>query len=109
MLSTKISPPCPIAPAWITNCDASGIIMKYRFISGCVTVTGPPRANLIAEDRYDTAGRVQHVAKPYGDELTSRRWSPGPEHTFPRLACMPPSHWSGLTALSVEIMTNEAT
>ena len=27
-----------------TSCTASGIVMKKRVISGCVTVTGPPRA-----------------------------------------------------------------
>ena len=37
-------PLLPIVPAWITSCVASGIVIKYRRISGCVTVTGPPRA-----------------------------------------------------------------
>ncbi len=40
--STNTSPPWPIEPAWITNCAASGMVMKYRIIFGSVTVTGPP-------------------------------------------------------------------
>ncbi len=34
MSRMKISPPSPIAPAWSTSCAASGIVMKYRRISG---------------------------------------------------------------------------
>src|SRR5207247_1724878 len=34
----------PSGPAVRTSCTASGIVMKYRDASGCVTVTGPPRA-----------------------------------------------------------------
>ncbi len=40
--STNISPPLAIEPACITNCAASGMVIKYLVISGCVTVTGPP-------------------------------------------------------------------
>src|SRR5438093_2217535 len=40
----NVSFPPPIAPAVRTSCTASGIVMKYRDASGCVTVTGPPRA-----------------------------------------------------------------
>ena len=39
---TKISPPLASAPAVITSETASGIVIKYLIISGCVTVTGPP-------------------------------------------------------------------
>ena len=35
-------PSSAIAPAWSTRLTASGIVMKYRVISGSVTVTGPP-------------------------------------------------------------------
>ena len=42
--STKISDPLPMTEACRTNCTASGMVMKYRRISGCVIVTGPPRA-----------------------------------------------------------------
>jgi hypothetical protein len=42
MSSTKISPPSARDAACITSWHASGIVMKYRFMSGCVTVTGPP-------------------------------------------------------------------
>jgi hypothetical protein len=31
-LPTKISPPSPMVPACSTSCDASGMVMKYRFI-----------------------------------------------------------------------------
>ena len=41
--NTKISPPLPIVPASRTSLQASGISMKKRMISLCVTVTGPPR------------------------------------------------------------------
>ena len=40
----KISPVEPIAPAWITSCTASEIVMKYLVTPRCVTVTGPPLA-----------------------------------------------------------------
>ena len=42
ILRTKISPPSDIAPAWITNSDASSDVIKYLLASGSVTVTGPP-------------------------------------------------------------------
>ena len=44
MSSTKISPPFAMPPAWMTSCTASGMVMKKRSMSGCVTVTGPPSA-----------------------------------------------------------------
>ena len=44
MSRTYTWPRPPIAPAWMMSCTASGIVMKNRVISGCVTVTGPPRA-----------------------------------------------------------------
>ena len=44
MSSTYTWPRPPIAPAWTTSDAASGIVMKKRVISGCVTVTGPPRS-----------------------------------------------------------------
>ena len=44
MSRTKISPRPPIEPAWMTSDTASGVVMKKRVISGCVTVTGPPLA-----------------------------------------------------------------
>ena len=42
MSSTNTSPPLPIAPACITNCAASGMVIKKRVISGWVKVIGPP-------------------------------------------------------------------
>ena len=44
MSSTKMSPPSAMPVASITSCTASGIVMKKRVMSGCVTVTGPPRS-----------------------------------------------------------------
>ncbi len=44
MSKTKIWLPCAIVAASITRRHASGIVMKKRLISGCVTVTGPPLA-----------------------------------------------------------------
>ena len=38
MSRTNTSPPCPRTLACRTNWTDSGIVMKYRLISGCVTV-----------------------------------------------------------------------
>ena len=42
--SVKTSPPRARAPACSTSWTASSTLMKYRVISGSVTVTGPPAA-----------------------------------------------------------------
>src|SRR3954453_8028198 len=79
MSRTNTSPlPAPMSPARITSCTASGIVMKKRVISGCVTVTGPPRSfwlrkmgprlrpaalDLAAEDRHPAAGGGEDVAE----------------------------------------------
>jgi hypothetical protein len=47
MSSTKISPPCPWRRPAARAAQASGMVMKYRFISGCVTVTGPALRDLL--------------------------------------------------------------
>jgi hypothetical protein len=44
MSSTNTWPLRPIEPAWTISETASGIVMKNRVISGCVTPTGPPRS-----------------------------------------------------------------
>ena len=44
MSSTKISPPLPMAPVWMTSRTASGMVMKKRVMRSSVTVTGPPAA-----------------------------------------------------------------
>ena len=44
MSKTKIWLPVDIVAASITRRQASGMVMKKRVISGCVTVTGPPLA-----------------------------------------------------------------
>ena len=44
MSKTKIWVPVDIVAASITRRQASGIVMKKRVMSGCVTVTGPPLA-----------------------------------------------------------------
>ena len=38
-------------------------------MSGCVTVTGPPRGDLLAEARHHAAGRAEHVAEAHDHEL----------------------------------------
>ena len=42
MSNTNTSPPLAMAPAWMTNCAASGMVMKNRVTSGWVKVMGPP-------------------------------------------------------------------
>ena len=44
MSNTNISPPLPSVAASRTSVQASGMVIKKRVISGCVTVTGPPEA-----------------------------------------------------------------
>ena len=43
MSSANTRPVPPRMPAWSTSCPASGMVMKYRTMSGWVTVIGPPR------------------------------------------------------------------
>ena len=68
MSRTKTWPRPPIAPACTTSEAASGIVMKKRVISGCVTVTGPPRSIWLRKIGITRAGRAEHVAEADGDE-----------------------------------------
>ena len=72
MSSTYTAPFTPSAPAWITRLAASGIVMKYRVMSGWVSVTGPPRTDLLLEDRHHAAAAPQHVAETHRDERLIR-------------------------------------
>ena len=110
MSSTKISPRPPIAPAWTTSETASGIVMKYRVISGCVTVTGPPRSIwrrkigiTLPEEPRTLPKRT--ATKRVGDVAAV------PERLDDPLADAPstgPSRSSGSTALSVETSTKRS-
>ena len=76
MSSTNTWPRPPIAPACTTSDTASGIVMKYRVISGCVTVTGPPfsiwlrKVGITLPDELSTLPK-RTATKRVG---TSRRW-----------------------------------
>src|ERR1039457_2310666 len=58
MSRTQIWPPSPITAACSTSWQASGMVMKKRRMSGCVTVTGPPAAI-----------GTEHVTEPHGHVL----------------------------------------
>ena len=61
-----------------SSCTASGIVMKKRVISGCVTVTGPPRAIWRRKIGITEPGRAEDVAEAHGDEPRRRRPPGGP-------------------------------
>ena len=97
----------PIAPAWTTSCTASGIVMKNRVISGCVTVTGPPSRDLPAEDRDHRARGAEHVAEPHGDEPRRHVAAVAPRLDDPLASAFDwPITVFGFAALSVETSTN---
>ena len=68
MSRTKISPWPPIPPAWTTSATASGVVMKYRVMSGCGDRDGAALLDLPAEDGDDAAGRPEDVAEADRDE-----------------------------------------
>ncbi len=70
MSSTKTSPPSPITAAWSTSCTASGMVMKYRTMSGCVTVTGPPFWIWRRKVGMTLPAAAQHVSEADRDEAT---------------------------------------
>ena len=108
--NTKISPPLPIKPACITNCTASGIDIKKRVISGCVTVTGPPLAicsrNLgITLPLLPNTLPKRTITKCVADFAPpSKLWQ-----TISAKRLLAPITLVGFTALSVEISTNRST
>ena len=70
---------------------------------------GPAGGDLLLEDRDDRAGGAEHVAEPDGLELGRasvrlRSWM-----YISAMRLEPPMMLVGLTALSVEIMTNSST
>ena len=110
MSSTKISPPEPIAAASSTNCAASGMVMKKRRISGCVTVTGPPaaiwlwkRGITLPLDPSTLPNRtaMNSVAvNPVLCRARSRKLSPAARHTSSATRLVAPMTFAGRTALS---------
>ena len=68
MSSTNVSRLRASTAACRTSSTASGMSMKYRRISGCVTVTGPP-ARICSSIRGNHAAvAAQHIAESDGDE-----------------------------------------
>ena len=112
MSKTYISPPLPIVPASMTSLQASGISMKKRMMSGCVTVTGPPF--LICSWKIGITEPLEPSTLP--KRVVTKRVSP---FTFPSLMALSsactyisqmrfehPITLVGFTALSVDTITN---
>src|SRR4051794_34797722 len=104
MSSTIAWPSPPMAPAWITSCTASSMVMKYRVTSGWVTVRGPPRS-IWARKAVSTDPRL-----PSTLPKRTLRYRPGwrwPKDDV-RASAMrfeDPSTLALLAALSVEMLT----
>ena len=103
MSSRKTSPPVASAPACSTSCAASGIVMKKRVTSGCVTVTGPPRS--ICSRNSGTTEPDDPSTLP---KRTIEKRVPSDSPAVPAVSvgeafAGAPSRWSVRTALSVEI------
>ena len=85
--------------------------MKYRVMSGCVTVTGPPRAIWSLNDRHHAAAANParcRTARSTNSVQPRPRGCQAPARTSRPRACWQPITDVGLTALSVEIITNLA-
>ena len=110
MSSTKTWPRPPIAPACTTSETASGIVMKYRVISGWVTVTGPPRSICLRKIGITLPDELSTLPKRTATNrvATSRRW-PNDSTIHSQSAFDWPITVFGLTALSVEMKTNRST
>ncbi len=110
MSSTKIRPRPPIAPAWMTSCTASGIVMKKRVISGWVTVTGPPRAIWRRKIGITLPAELSTLPKRTATNFvgTSSR-SPWEPTIHSQSVFDWPKTLFGLTALSVEMSTKRST
>jgi hypothetical protein len=106
MSSTKISPRPPMAPAWTTSDTASGMVMKYRVISGCVTVTGPPRAIWRRKIVITLPAEPSTLPKRTATKRVemSLRW-PKASMTHSQIALHWPYTARGFSALSVETST----
>ncbi len=94
-----------------TSEAASGMVMKYRVISGWVTVTGPPRSIWRRKIGITEPGRAEDVAEADRDE--AGRDVVADARTTRRSIRRPPSTGragsSGLAALSVEMKTKLST
>ena len=106
MSSTYTWPRPPIAPAWTMSCTASGIVMKKRVISGCVTVTGPPRAICLRKIGITLPDEPSTLPKrtPQNLVVVSSRW-PQDSTIHSQSAFDWPITVFALTALSVETST----
>ena len=98
---TKICRPLQ-APLRMTSLDASGIVIKYLVIAGCVTVTGPPFQSAF-ENRNDAAAASEHISETDGGEFGAADLSEVHDDHFCKPFRRP--HDIGLTALSEEIST----
>ena len=80
--------------------------MKKRVMSWWVTVTGPPRADLLAEALDDRAGGIEHVAEADDAEagLRNPRCSASAWMISSATRLLAPITLFGRTALSVEII-----
>src|SRR6478736_2590919 len=110
MSSTNTWPRPPIAPACTTSETASGIVMKYRVISGWVTVTGPPRSICLRKIGITLPDELRTLPKRTATKrvATSRR-CPNDSTIHSQRAFDCPITVFGLTALSVEMKTNRST
>ena len=50
----------------MTSWLASAMVMKYRFMSGWVTVTGPPASICLRKIGDDAAAAPHHIAETHG-------------------------------------------
>ena len=110
MSSTYTCPLPPIAPAWMTSEAASGIVMKKRVISGCVTVKGPPRSiwrRKIGITEPDEPSTFPNRTATKRVATSSRRANDSTIHSPTAFDC--PSTFFGFAALSVEMKTNRST
>ena len=109
ILSTKISPPLANVPACKTRLTASGMVIKYLIMSGWVTVTGPPF--LICSLKSGITEPLEPSTLP---NLTAANSVLLPDCAIictisSQQRLVAPMTLVGLTALSVEIMTNFST
>ncbi len=92
----------------MTSWTASGIVMKYRVISGSVTVTGPPRSIWLRKIGTTLPDEPSTLPKRTETNRVSG-WRPAALRTIDSaIDFEAPITVRGLTALSVEISTNRS-
>jgi hypothetical protein len=95
------------AAAVSTSCTASGIVMKYRVTSGCVTVSGPPAASCRLNSGMTLPSDPSTLPKRTTRKSVAAARSDGDSNTVrSAIRFVAPSTLVGLTALSVEMSTN---